>query len=209
MSNEYVFKIIIIGSASVGKTSLVYNFIHGKFSNKLMQTTGVEYSSKTVFYGDKQVKLQLWDTAGQERFRSITKTYYRGAKGVVLVFDLTSRGSFMKCKDWLTLAKETCGESFGCVLVGNKKDLENERKVTNEEILDFCEANEIVFIETSCLTGENVRKVFDSLNLSIFKKIENNLINKEDVERKWMNNSTILNDDKMSFNESNSSRCGC
>ena len=190
MREEYIIKVIIIGSASVGKSTLVHHFVHNEFQSKLMQTTGVEYSSKTIMRKDNQVKLQLWDTAGQERFKSITKTYYRGAKGALLVFDLTSRASFIQCKEWYSLAVEVCGSAFGCVLVGNKKDLEDERAVSFKEIQEFAETFQLLYVETSCVTGENVRSAFQTMVDLVFSKIEANLIKKEDVLRKWITHDT-------------------
>ena len=192
MREEYILKVIIIGSASVGKSSLVHHFLHNEFSSKLMQTTGVEYSSKTVMHKDSPVKLQLWDTAGQERFKSITKTYYRGAKGALLVFDLTSRASFIQCKEWFSLAIEVCGEAFACVLVGNKKDLEEQRAVSFKEIKEFAEAYQLLYVETSCVSGENVRRAFETMVGLVFSKIEAKLIKREDIMRKWINKEGAL-----------------
>ena len=165
---------------------MVHHYTHNEFSSKLMQTTGVEYSSKTVMHKDSPVKLQLWDTAGQERFKSITKTYYRGAKGALLVFDLTSRASFIQCKEWYTLAVEVCGNALACVLVGNKKDLEDRRAVGFKEIKEFAETFQLLYVETSCVTGENVRTSFETMVDLVFSKIEANIIKKEDIMRKWI-----------------------
>ena len=203
MIEEYIVKTIIIGCSSVGKTSLVHYFINNEFGGNLLQTTGVEYSSKSIIYNDKEVKLQLWDTAGQERFKSITKTYYRGAKGAVLVFDLTSKYSFTQAKEWFKLAKEVCGESFGCVLVGNKKDLEDNREIGFEEISIFAEENDLLYIETSCVTGENIEKVFETMLDVIFSKINAEIIKIDDLRRKWMQ-EPILNN-----NIEKKNKCGC
>ena len=165
---------------------MVHHYTHNEFSSKLMQTTGVEYSSKTVMHNESPVKLQLWDTAGQERFKSITKTYYRGAKGALLVFDLTSRASFIQCKEWYSLAVEVCGGALACVLVGNKKDLEDRRAVGFKEIKEFAETYQLLYVETSCVTGENVRNAFETMVNLVFSKIEANIIKKEDIMRKWI-----------------------
>ena len=208
MREEYLVKVIIIGSASVGKSSLVHYYTHNEFSSKLMQTTGVEYSSKTVMHKDSHVKLQLWDTAGQERFKSITKTYYRGAKGALLVFDLTSRASFIQCKEWYALALEVCGNAFGCVLVGNKKDLTEERAVGFKEIKEFAETYQLLYVETSCVSGENVRNAFETMVDLIFSKIEAKLIKKEDIMRKWISKEGTLPPDPRADSKKYG-RCPC
>ena len=189
---EYILKTIIIGSASVGKSSLVHHYVFGEYSGNLNQTTGVEYSSKNTTHQGKQIKLQIWDTAGQERFKSITKTYYRGAKGALLVFDLTSRASFIQCKEWFSLANEVCGEGLGCVLIGNKKDLESLRAVSLQEIAEFAESFNLLYVETSCLTGENVRHSFETMIDLVFNKIDANLINKDDLIKKWVNENVSI-----------------
>ena len=193
MREEYILKMIVIGSASVGKSSLVHHYVHGSFSNSLMQTTGVEYSSKSLLFQSHTLKLQIWDTAGQERFKSITKTYYRGAKGALIVFDLTSKASFLQCREWLSLLDEVCGQAIGCVLIGNKKDLEEQREVSFSEVSQFAEAHQLEYMETSCVTGEGVRRGFDQMVEVVFAKMEAGQILKEDIIRKRPALDDIMN----------------
>ena len=117
-------------SHTIGNTKI---FIHQKmhqFTSSVWKTLGVEFGSKIIPVGGKTVKLQIWDTAGQERFRSVTRSYYRGAAGALLVYDITSRESFNALSNWLTDARTLASPSIVILLVGNKKDLEDEREVT-------------------------------------------------------------------------------
>lgn len=124
---EIVLKVIVIGTSGVGKSSLVYYFQNQTFSDKIQSTTGVEYSFKNLIKEGKNLKLHIWDTAGQERFKSITKSYYRGSLGALIVFDLSSYASFEESLNWYEMAREVCGDKLSGVLVGNKSDLSETR----------------------------------------------------------------------------------
>lgn len=181
---EITLKVIIIGSTAVGKSSLVYYFVNSKPSHHLQQTTGVEYSSKVLQTKQAKVKLHLWDTAGQERFKSITKSYYRGSQGAILVFDLTSQSSFEEVKSWYQLAMEICGEKLTGVLVGNKLDLEEKRQVPKKVAEAFANEKGLGYVETSCFDGTNVNLVFETLVHLIIEKVNNKLISKEELQHK-------------------------
>ncbi|GFS60683.1 ras-related protein Rab-4B, partial [Nephila pilipes] len=135
-------------------------------------TIGVEFGSKVVNIGGKSVKLQIWDTAGQERFRSVTRSYYRGAAGALLVYDITSRESYNSLSNWLVDARTLASPNIAVLLVGNKKDLEEDREVTFLEASRFAQENELMFLETSALTGENVEEAFLKCSKTILAKIE-------------------------------------
>ena len=127
---DYLFKFLVIGSAGTGKSCLLHQFIEGQHKEDSSHTIGVEFGSKIVPVGGRTVKLQIWDTAGQERFRSVTRSYYRGAAGSLLVYDVTSRETFNCLANWLTDARTLASPAIVILLVGNKKDLEEEREVT-------------------------------------------------------------------------------
>ena len=128
---DYYFKLIMLGNTNVGKSNILLRFTKDEFSDQTNPTMGFEFSSKTVTIKDKKVKLQVWDTAGQERFRSLTKQYYKNTKGILLVFDLTEEKSFLGLDKWIEeVGKNVKHENIPVVLVGNKKDLEEEREVT-------------------------------------------------------------------------------
>lgn len=169
---EYLFKFLVIGSAGTGKSSLLNNFIGNKFKEDRCHTIGVEFGSKIVNIGGKSTKLQIWDTAGQERFRSVTRSYYRGAAGALLVYDITSRDSFNALSNWLRDARTLASPNIVILLVGNKKDLEDSREVTFTEASQFAQENELVFLETSAKTGENVEEAFLKCSKTILAKIE-------------------------------------
>jgi Ras-related protein Rab-4B len=162
----------VIGNAGVGKSCLLHQFIEQKFKQDSNHTIGVEFGSKVVNIINKSVKLQVWDTAGQERFRSVTRSYYRGAAGALLVYDISSRETYNALTNWLTDARTLASPNIVIVLVGNKKDLEADREVTFMEASRFSQENELSFLETSALTGENVEEVFLKCTRSILAKID-------------------------------------
>ncbi|XP_013394287.1 ras-related protein Rab-4B [Lingula anatina] len=175
---DFLFKFLIIGSAGAGKSCILHQFIENKFKQDSNHTIGVEFGSKVVNVGGKSVKLQIWDTAGQERFRSVTRSYYRGAAGALLVYDITSiwlKFIRLKYRDARTLASP----NIVIILVGNKKDLEAEREVTFLEASRFAQENELMFLETSALTGENVEETFLKCARSILTKIESGELDPE------------------------------
>ncbi|KZS08574.1 Rab protein [Daphnia magna] len=135
-------------------------------------TIGVEFGSKIVTIGGKQVKLQIWDTAGQERFKSVTKSYYRGAAGALLVYDISSRESYNAVGNWLTDAQNLANPNLVVLLVGNKRDLEEDRQVSFLEASQFAQENDLMFLEASALTGENVEEAFLQCAKSILSKVE-------------------------------------
>ncbi|XP_021122096.1 ras-related protein Rab-4A isoform X2 [Heterocephalus glaber] len=140
-------------------------------------TIGVEFGSKIINVGGKYVKLQIWDTAGQERFRSVTRSYYRGAAGALLVYDITSRETYNALTNWLTDARMLASQSIVIILCGNKKDLDADREVTFLEASRFAQENELMFLETSALTGENVEEAFVQCARKILNKIESGVYN--------------------------------
>ncbi|GFG28707.1 hypothetical protein Cfor_05989 [Coptotermes formosanus] len=135
-------------------------------------TIGVEFGSKIVNVGGKSVKLQIWDTAGQERFRSVTRSYYRGAAGALLVYDITNRETFNSLANWLSDARTLASPNIIILLVGNKRDLDGDREVTFLEASRFAQENELMFLETSAKTGENVEEAFLKCSKTILAKIE-------------------------------------
>ncbi|XP_073177459.1 ras-related protein Rab-4B isoform X2 [Lepidochelys kempii] len=171
-SYDFLFKFLVIGSAGTGKSCLLHQFIENKFKQDSNHTIGVEFGSKVVNVGGKTVKLQIWDTAGQERFRSVTRSYYRGAAGALLVYDITSRETYNALTNWLTDARTLASPSIVIILCGNKKDLDADREVTFLEASRFAQENELMFLETSALTGENVEEAFLKCARTILNKIE-------------------------------------
>lgn len=156
----YSVKFIIIGNQSVGKTNIVHRFAKGEFSNEYSITLGLDYISQNIQIGDKIFLLQLWDTAGSERFRSVTKGYFNNSACAIIVYDVTSESSFRATKEWIEECKKYTNNNIHLVLVGNKIDLVEQRKITMEEGKNFADENGMTFFETSALTGENIEKIF-------------------------------------------------
>lgn len=176
---DFLFKFLVIGNAGTGKSCLLHQFIEKKFKDDSNHTIGVEFGSKIINVGGKYVKLQIWDTAGQERFRSVTRSYYRGAAGALLVYDITSRETYNALTNWLTDARMLASQSIVIILCGNKRDLDAEREVTFLEASRFAQENELMFLETSALTGENVEEAFVQCARKILNKIESGELDPE------------------------------
>ncbi|GAB6021767.1 Ras-protein Rab-4B [Chamberlinius hualienensis] len=178
---DFLFKFLVIGSAGAGKSCILHHFIENKFKQDSNHTIGVEFGSKVINVGGRSVKLQIWDTAGQERFRSVTRSYYRGAAGALLVYDITSRDTYNALSNWLMDARTLASPNIVILLVGNKKDLDAEREVTFLEASRFAQENDLMFLETSALTGENVEEAFLKCSKSILAKIESGELDPERI----------------------------
>eukprot|EP01124_Arcella_intermedia_P018785 TRINITY_DN25922_c0_g1_i1.p1 TRINITY_DN25922_c0_g1~~TRINITY_DN25922_c0_g1_i1.p1 ORF type:complete len:206 (+),score=43.52 TRINITY_DN25922_c0_g1_i1:51-668(+) len=161
-NSEYdcLFKVLLIGDSSVGKTSICTRFTDNTFTDNFIATLGVDFKIRTITIGDKKVRLQVWDTAGQERFRTITQAYYRGAHGVILVYDITDRETFSNIGRWLEDTSNYAPDYALKMLVGNKADLLEERVVTTKEGADYARLKNLVFMEASAKTCENIDKMF-------------------------------------------------
>jgi len=169
---EYIFKYIIIGDMGVGKSCLLHQFTENKFVPDSPHTIGVEFGTRIVEVMGKKIKLQIWDTAGQERFRAVTRSYYRGAAGALLVYDVTRRITYNHLTSWLTDARNLTNPNTVIMLIGNKKDLEAQRDVTFEEATQFAKENGLIFLESSAKTGENVEEAFLRTAKLIFQSVQ-------------------------------------
>lgn len=169
--NDYLFKIVIIGDSSVGKSNLLVRFTRNEFNEKSKATIGVDFGTKSVEINGKLVTAQCWDTAGQERFRAVTNGYYRGAVGAMIVYDITSKVTFKNVTRWLNELREMADPDILIMMVGNKCDLEQQREVATQEAAAFAEANKISFLETSALNGQNVSQSFENLLTDIYNMV--------------------------------------
>ncbi|ORX58280.1 putative rab-2,4,14, partial [Hesseltinella vesiculosa] len=169
---NYIIKYIIVGDSGVGKSCLLLQFTDSRFYAGRELTIGVEFGTRFITVDDKKIKLQIWDTAGQESFRSITQSYYRGAAGALLVYDISRRDSFENIPMWLADVRRHANPSTTVVLVGNKSDLK-QRQVSTEEAEQFARENDIAFfIETSAKSASNVEEVFVKTAENIYEKIK-------------------------------------
>jgi small GTP-binding protein len=185
---DYMFKIILIGDSGTGKSCLLHSYIEGSFKASPTHTLGVEFGSKRVELLGKRLKLQIWDTAGQERFRSVTNSYYRGAAAAVLVYDITCPETFQKLSGWINDVKNYAKKEISLIVVGNKSDLAEERKVTMVEAAGFCQMHSVQMIETSAMTGENVELAFSRVAESVLEKMkEGKMLNFKGIQGGFIN----------------------
>eukprot|EP00494_Astrolonche_serrata_P029150 UN29417 len=162
MSSEYdfLFKLLLIGDSGVGKSCLLLRFADDTYTESYISTIGVDFKIRTVDLDGKTIKLQIWDTAGQERFRTITSSYYRGAHGIIIVYDITDVESFNNVRQWLFEIDRFASEHVNKLLVGNKSDLVNKRCVEQSTAEEFAKGLDIPFLETSAKSSTNVEEAF-------------------------------------------------
>ncbi|KAG2623984.1 hypothetical protein PVAP13_3KG094700 [Panicum virgatum] len=169
---DYLFKLLLIGDSSVGKSCLLLRFADDSYVDTYISTIGVDFKIRTVELDGKTVKLQIWDTAGQERFRTITSSYYRGAHGIIIVYDVTDMDSFNNIKQWLSEIDRYANDSVCKLLVGNKCDLVDSKVVDTETAKAFADSLGIPFIETSAKESINVEEAFLTMSSEIKKRYE-------------------------------------
>ncbi|XP_045753658.1 ras-related protein Rab-3B isoform X1 [Mirounga angustirostris] len=172
---DYMFKLLIIGNSSVGKTSFLFRYADDTFTPAFVSTVGIDFKVKTVYRHEKRVKLQIWDTAGQERYRTITTAYYRGAMGFILMYDITNEDSFNAVQDWATQIKTYSWDNAQVILVGNKCDMEEERVVPAEKGRLLAEQLGFDFFEASAKENISVRQAFERLVDAICDKMSDSL----------------------------------
>lgn len=185
------FKTVIIGEAGVGKTSIVQQFVNKCFQEKYVETIGVEFFTKTFKINDKIIKAEIWDTAGSERFASITKNYYRGADGALIVYDISNKTTFDNVENWFNDLKNACKEEAFIILIGNKNDLENQRQVSNNMLINLGKNLGIAVMETSAKDDYNINESFYLLIKEIYRKFVKN--NGSSNEKNDIGEGMVLN----------------
>jgi small GTP-binding protein len=174
-------KVVLVGAAHTGKTSIANRFVYGEFSPHTIPTIQPAFFQKTITSGGIDLILEIWDTAGQELYRSLSPLFYRDADVGIVVFDLTDASSFGKCKQWVSDLREARGLDISIVIVGNKLDMPSIRTVPTETITQFATSINVESVETSAKTGENIQLLFTSLARLILRR--NSL--REDGRQKW------------------------
>jgi small GTP-binding protein len=157
---DYLFKLLLIGDSGVGKSCLLIRFADDTYTETYISTIGVDFKIKTIELDGKTIKLQIWDTAGQERFRTITSSYYRGAHGIIVVYDVTEQSSFDNVKSWLTEIDRYASDNVNKLLVGNKSDLTSKKVVDYTTAKEFADSLGIPFLETSAKSAANIEQAF-------------------------------------------------
>jgi small GTP-binding protein len=176
-------KLLLIGESSVGKTCLLIRYAENRFQDTFFTTVGMDFKGRTVVICDRKVRLQIWDTAGQEKFRGIARAYYRGAHGILLVFDVTNQFTFAQTRGWMSSIRENTTSSVAIILVGNKCDL--PRQVTVEQAQAFAQEYGIQYYETSAKDGMHVESTFMALAKMAVEN-EMGILDRTDARRRRM-----------------------
>jgi len=190
-NQNYIFRICLLGDSNVGKTSLLTRFCDSTFKESYNNTIGVDFRVMTLKYKDIIVKVHIWDTAGQERFKSIAINYFRSTHGFIFVYDITDEDSFSNIENWINLAFNNSSTHIINFLVGNKCDLEEERKVKKEEAENYAKTKDLFFFEASAKNNDNVEKVFEYFTYKLikhFKKNKDAMDDNNDPNKISMNN---------------------
>lgn len=209
--HKYLFRICLIGNASVGKTSLLKTYTSNPFQNKYMPTVGVDFQVVTLKYKEIIAKVHIWDTAGEERFKSISSNYYRSSHGFIYVYDITDADSLNSLENWITLTNEHTNSNVINFLVGNKIDLENDRKVSTNQGKEFASKHNLIFLETSAKTNENVQRLFEYFTFKLINYFEINKSKymRDDDDNDDQDMTSFSNLKPLELENDEKSKCGC
>ena len=196
-------KLIVVGDQSTGKTCLLNRFVNGAFEENYQATIGLDFQSKNITIHDQDVRLILYDTAGQEKFRSLIPMYIRDAQIILLIYDIANRESFDSLPKWIQEVLDIKNSEAVIALIGNKNDLENERKVTFEEGKKFADDNKYIFQEVSAKSGKNVETFF---GVQLFEAVYNKFKNEFDKREKMFEEEQGNYETKENNNQSNENR---
>jgi len=170
---DFLIKLLLIGDSGVGKSCLLLRFSEDSFTPSFITTIGIDFKIKKIFLDNKWVKLQIWDTAGQERFRTITSAYYRGAMGILLVYDVTDEASFNNIRNWMRNIEQHASDNVNKILVGNKSDMADEKRaVPFSKGQALADEYKIQFFETSAKDNSNVEEVFTSIAKDVMQRLQ-------------------------------------
>jgi Ras-related protein Rab-1A len=182
---EYLFKLLLIGNSGVGKSCILMRYADNSFTENFFNTIGVDFKIKTITLNDQVVKMQIWDTAGQDRFRTLTSSYYRGAHGIIIVYDVTNKDSFDNVKQWMQEIEKFASENVNKLLVGNKSDLEEQRKVTYDEGVELSKKFDIPFLEVSAKNALNVEDTFITMASEIQARFLKEKTQKKEIKKDY------------------------
>ena len=193
---DILFKIVLIGDSFVGKTNIMSKYLKNEFHEDSKATVGVEFGAKKFDIEGKSVKAQIWDTAGQERYKAITTTYYKGAKGALIVYDITRKETFDSVDRWISELVNCGDKNMTMLLIGNKCDLDSQRQVTKEQGEEKAKAFKVAFLETSASSGENLDVAFEMIMKEVYSKCKNEFDEDEGMEDMQMGQEIDLTKEK-------------
>tara|TARA_B100002019_G_C21146418_1_gene535908 strand:- start:101 stop:697 length:597 start_codon:yes stop_codon:yes gene_type:complete len=168
--NKIRYKLVLFGDTAVGKSCIVTRFVNGEFFEFQEPTIGAAFSSKSITLNDNNIVFEIWDTAGQERYRSLAPMYYRSATVAVIVYDITNKDSFYGAKMWIEELKRKGPDDCLKILVGNKCDLNHDRKVIQKDVYDYVYENDLLYFETSAKKNINVNSMFEKIAGELLQK---------------------------------------
>ena len=205
---ELLYKVIIIGDTAVGKSNILSRYVKDEFSTNSKSTVGVELGIKFLKVKNTKTKIQIWDTAGQERYRAITSSYFKGSNGCFIVYDITNEASFNNIENWYEQIQKETSKDIPILLVGNKCDLEDERKVPIEKGKEKAQNLNCAFFETSALKKINIDKIFEELVNNIYEKTGGNK-NDDDINVELVKDDKAVNLNEVKSEESDKKKGGC
>ncbi|KAK4765156.1 hypothetical protein SAY86_026246 [Trapa natans] len=213
-TEDYLFKIVLIGDSAVGKSNLLARFARDEFYPNSKSTIGVEFQTQKIDINGKEIKAQIWDTAGQERFRAVTSAYYRGAVGALLVYDISRHQTFENVGRWLNELHTHSDMNVVTILVGNKTDLKDAREVTTAEGKSLAEAQGLFFIETSALDSSNVSSAFRTVVEEIYhilsrKVMASSDLNKQDLSSLSSGRTVVIQGEESGEVDQTQKKGGC
>ena len=181
---EFIFEVLLLGNSNVGKSSLFLRFVDDIWNDTFVPTIGVDFKIKTFDIDEKKIKMQIWDTAGQERFKNIIASYYRGAHGILLIYDVTDKDSFKNLSNWLIEIEKNASKNVLKVLIGNKSDLEDKRVITINQGKEFADTYGLKFLETSAKKNVNVNEAFETLGRELMQAADDKKITRQKQNKK-------------------------
>ncbi|KRW98601.1 P-loop containing nucleoside triphosphate hydrolase [Pseudocohnilembus persalinus] len=204
---DHLFKLLLIGNSGVGKSCMLMRYSENSFTNNFYNTIGVDFKIKSLQIEDRNIKLQIWDTAGQDRFRTITNSYYRGAHGILIVYDITDKESFENVRTWCSEIEKHAQENVNKMLVGNKCDQQEKRQVTYDQGMELAKQFKMPYMETSAKNAHNIDLCFTTITRNILQRVGNSTNPKEARGVRLNKNKNMRNNKQQVQQQQESDSC--
>ena len=208
---HYLLKYVIIGDSGVGKSNILLRYINNTFSEEFKTTVGVEFGAKNIEINNKIYRIQIWDTAGQENFRSIARAYYKNSVCACIVYDISNKSTFKSIQSWIDDCTKQTPKSVLLLLIGNKNDLKDLREVSYEEGEKFAKLHNMIFLETSAKTGDNISEIFIQSVKQIDKNIDDKVYDLKNegcgIRQGMKKESFVLSGDDIVKNKKKKKKC--